>query len=388
MSTLTIARYELIRILRHKATYFILIILPLLLIFILGSALSNVFQAKDEVLHPARLVWVQEEAGPIVDGLVSYFEAPEISKLIAAEPAASRQEALDKLSRGEADAALIVPAGFHAAVMTGQEANWQYIPGKDQQANLIGKTVIRAFTDQVNSQQAFVMTLGPESLLRAHPSFQSTEGLDGYVELGKLHQTGKDYSAIQYYSAKMLVMFLLYAGMTAAISLVEEKENRTLQRLNSAPVRPISILFGKILGQSAISMIQAIVIISFTWLVYGVHWGESLIELAALCLLTILSSMGLAVIVAFLVSSYKAVMAVFQTLIIYMTFVSGGFNPDLGTFIQRLGQFTISQWASEGILKLMLGATSIAPYITVLICLCIGLLLVTAGMYRKVGYRQ
>jgi ABC-2 type transport system permease protein len=388
MSMLTIARYELIRILRHKATYFILLVLPLLLIFILGSALSNVFQVKDEALKQARLVWVQEESGPIAEGLAFYFEEPEISKLVAAERVDSREAALNRLADGTADVALIVPVGFHTSVMTGQEADWRYIPGKDSQANLIGKAVVQAFTSQINSQQAFAIALGPESLLNAQASMPSiSSSSDSLVTMGKLHQAGKDYSAIQYYSAKMLIMFLLYAGMNAAISLVQEKEDRTLQRLNSTPTRPISILLGKILGHSVISIFQAIIIVSFTWLVYDVHWGESLIKLAVLCLLTILASMCLAMLVAFLLSSFKAVMAVFQTLIICMTFVSGGFSPDVGPFIQQLSQYTISQWASDGILKLMLGASSVSQNATILLFFCIGLLLVTAGMYRKVGYR-
>lgn len=74
-----------------------------------------------------------------------------------------------------------------------------------------------------------------------------------YVETASLNEGGETYSAFQYYAAAMLIMFLLYSGLSASISLSEEKRKKTLYRLNSMPVSTLEIFMGKIAGNSLVA---------------------------------------------------------------------------------------------------------------------------------------
>lgn len=404
MNLIIIAIYEVRRMLRIRSVMLILIGLPLLLIFILGSALSSAFTVKDMEIEQLSIAVFAEDQGELINGLQAYLDSAQVSKYIVDIPTTSREAVIDLIKAREVDMGLIIPAGFSAAVFQGKSAEWEVIVGGNRTKNMTGNMLLQAFLDQTNRIQTEMIVLGPPSAgalggsadqvgasVKVGQSTQAAAPDNGSrVEIGKLSRSGLDYTATQYYAAAMLVMFLLYSGMSAAISLVNEKENHTLTRLMSLPLKPMQVFYGKLLGQTFISIGQASIIILATIFFYNVHWGNSVFYLLLLCLSTIFISMCLAIIVTMLVQSTKAVMSIFQALIILMSFVSGGYNPDVGPFLQSIAQFTISHWASRGLLRLMLEdkAEVILHHITILGSIGIGLFLISLTIYRKVGYHE
>ena len=59
--------------------------------------------------------------------------------------------------------------------------------------------------------------------------------------------------------------------------MAEERENRTLRRLMTTRTGKASVLTGKFLGLMLITLTQALILIVFTSLVYGVDWGNSVL---------------------------------------------------------------------------------------------------------------
>ncbi|MCZ4143022.1 ABC transporter, partial [Escherichia coli] len=57
-----------------------------------------------------------------------------------------------------------------------------------------------------------------------------------------------------------------------------------------------------------------------------------------------------------LFKSAPAANAALQTVIIAMTFVSGGFTPIPVEFVQRISEFTVNHWALQSFLAMMLKA--------------------------------
>jgi ABC-2 type transport system permease protein len=391
MKLLTIAFCEIRRMVRIRSVLLILMAMPLLLIFILGSALSSQFTMKDEQLNPMRVAIYNADHGELSAGLKAFLSSSTNSKFIIQIPVNSHEVIDQQIRAKKVDLGLVVPEDFSSAVMQGKAANWEIILGGDYNHNLVGSMLLQAFLDQTNRIQAEVMVLGP-NLSQTGLIGQQVQYSDNvsHVELGKLSRSGEDYTAMQYYAAMMLVMFMLYSGMSAAISMLNEKEGHTLMRLMSLPLKPTQVVFGKMLGQILLSVMQAAIIIGATALLYGVNWGHSLLFLILLCLLTILISMCLAMIVALLVKSSKAVQPIFQTLIIFMTFLSGGMSPEVGPFLDSIAKFTVSHWASDGFLQLMLGSNTelIMQHVTILGCMGLGLLMISLLMYRRVGYHE
>ncbi|GIP58629.1 ABC transporter permease [Paenibacillus woosongensis] len=396
MKLWTIAWFELRMLTRTRAVLLNLFLLPMVLIFILGNALSSNFKDEAEAsVEQARVLIVEPNTGGAVQGelevglgLREFLNSPEIKQRMRIEKTVSREEAVEALTRGEADFGVIIPSDFEERVTAGKEAQWELIPGKDSMKNYVAQMIFHAYLDEVNRMQAAIIALGPQGIGEAMGTMSGLEAT--YVETASLNEGGETYSAFQYYAAAMLIMFLLYSGLSASISLSEEKRKKTLYRLNSMPVSTLEIFMGKIAGNSLVAFLQAAVIICGTSWFYGVDWGRHLWMLALTCLLVVIASMMLAVILTLLTKSSAVARSAVVTVIVVMTFLSGGFQPLPMEIIQRMGEFTVNHWAMQAILRLMLGADpgEVMHYLMMLGLFC-GLLL-AAGIvsYRKVGYHE
>lgn len=385
-----VAKTEMTRMTRIRAFYFILFVLPFVLILILGNALSGMFDMKDREIEPVQVAFVNDDAGGLQDQIRTFFAAEEVGKYVLLVPFATRKEAEASIRAGESDFGLIVPAGFSDSVLHGQKAHWEFVYGRDRVKNRTAESVLGVFVEEANTVQAANLALGPVQAGSSGTASQAhDDGAAPLVKVGSLNEGGKGVTAIQYYAAAELVMFLLYGGMFAAISLAKEREQHTLSRLNAMPVSPSVLLAGKMLGQGLLAIVQAAVMIAGTSLLYGVDWGDHWGALAALVAGTIVASMGIAMLISLFARTHKAVMAVFQTIIIFMTLVSGGFTQVSG-LLERIGHFTVSFWSFDGLNRIMLGSgiRSVADHLTVLWAIAAGLLLISVAVYRKVGYRE
>jgi ABC-2 type transport system permease protein len=393
-NAVTIAIYELKRLSRLKSVMFVLFLMPLLLIFILGSALSTVFKVEDRVMKPVKMVIVQETPGKPGDPLFAFGKDAALLTWLDPVVMDSREAAERAVRTGEADYAVVIPEGFTEALMQGKQAEWELIRGKDHGQNIIAESVVNGYLNRINSIQATVLSqkhLGAEQLreLVKTASGPLEEEANASVEIDKL-SNGRTHTAGQYYATAMLIMFMLYSGMTAAISLVQEREQHTLTRLTSMPITMNQVILGKMAGNGFLSLLQCLIIIILSWLLYGVYWGKQPLLLLCICLLVIAASMSLSTIAAIVGKTTKGVTTMFQFLIIVMTFLSGGFLPDMGQLLRSWGNFTLNHWAMQGILRIMLDqeAAEVLPYVSVLLAVSLGLMLLSFMIFRRAGYHE
>lgn len=382
----TIVWFELRRMARNKTVLFNLFLLPMLLIFILGTSLSSFFGSTEEYVPEQVKVAIigVESMDSLPASFKAFIEAPDIAKVMVISMGLTRKEAESKLRSGSIDFAVTVPGDLDQQIASGSKTQLEMLLGKNHTRNLIAKTMIGTFMDEANSKQAQVSVAGPEVLVMGH----SMQERPSYVEIGKLNDKGKTYTAAQYYAASMLIMFLLYSGLMASNSLFSEKDGHTLYRLQSTPVSNATIFGGKILGCSIITLIQAFLIIVGSNVLYGVNWGDYVWLLMLVCVLITLASMTISIIVSMLIKTSSTATAIIQAVIIAMTFLSGGFTPLPMDFIQSLGEFTLNHWAMQGILRMMLNMelSQILTCIGVLGTISLGLSTAAMIAYRKVGY--
>ncbi|WP_334077472.1 ABC transporter permease [Paenibacillus sanfengchensis] len=391
MKLLTIIAFEVRKLIRARVVLFNLFLLPLLLIFILGNALSPMFDSgSDKTLEQVNVKLVRSAAEGGTDlGLDAFLVNPEIKETLRIDKAANRAEAEASLRSGNSDFAVVIPGDFEAKVTRGEAAKWEYILGKDQLKNHVAEMIFDAYLDEVNRTQASAIVLGPEAVTAAMRQVQQA-GDPTFVEMAPLSEQGESYSAFQYYAVSMLIMFLLYSGLMVNESLRSEIDNRTLYRLGSMPIGGLPIFAGKIIGNGLVTSLQATVIILGTSWLYGVEWGNHPFYLAAICGLVILCSMMLAVIVSLWSKSGATARTLVQVVAILMTFLSGGFQPIPVDLIQRLEDFTVNHWAMQGLLRIMLGADPAIIGHHILMLGIFGGVLMLIGIitYRKAGYHE
>lgn len=383
MNIITIATYELIRFFRMKSVFLILFLLPLVLIFILGSALSNIFVEQDRDIEQVGLAFYSADDGFLQEPITQFLQNDEMEKYVAIHPVQSRDEVVEMITGGKVDYGLVIPADFSEKIFAGQAAEWEQIRGSKQIKNMTAEAILSGFLEQTNMYQSAAVVLG-HNPLETGSVIQHSEVR--HVQSGSISRSDSQFTAFQYYAASMLIMFLLYSGMTMAISFVTERDDHTLMRLNSMPISSDQIILAKLIGNGLIAAIQALLIILFTALVYGVDWGKHYWIIAVIVLAVILISMSIGLILMVWLKTTKAVTIMFQAIIIVMTFLSGGFSPDIGSFLTGLGKFTVSFWATDGLLQVMLyhDSSAVLQHQLILVSISLVLLLTSFIVYRRV----
>ncbi|PYI54447.1 ABC transporter permease [Paenibacillus flagellatus] len=383
----TVMRTEIVRMTRTRAFYFVLFLLPFTLILILGNALEDAFSQEDRTIEPARVSVVLADGGALASGIRSFLDNKDMARYVTPAYVGTREEAEASVRAGDADFGLVVPAGFSESVLQGKPAEWEMMHGRDRLKNMTAENALGAFVRQTNAMQAIRIAMGGGPTASAGMTGTAPAG-DTPVRIGSLNKEAKSVSALQYYAAAELIMFLLYAGMLAANSLAREKAGHTLERLAAMPVSSSTVIAGKMLGQGLLALLQAAVIIGGTAWLYGVDWGNRWGLLALVVVIAVIASMSMALLVSLLVKSGRAAIAAFQTVIIVMTLLSGGFTQIHG-FLERAGHFTFSYWATDSVMRIMTGS-ELEPLlggIGIMAAIGATLLAVSIGVFRKVGYR-
>ncbi len=150
---------------------------------------------------------------------------------------------------------------------------------------------------------------------------------------------GQDFG--QYYLPGTLVLILLFTAIFATISIIEDRKEGFLQAVLVAPVPRWATVLGKILGGSAIALLQSLIFLLLA-LTLGVRPGllDGLAMVLLLALVAVeLTSLGF--IIAWRLDSTQGFHAIMNLLLMPMWLLSGAFFP-----IPSLQ--TESTWAEVG----------------------------------------
>jgi ABC-2 type transport system permease protein len=109
-----------------------------------------------------------------------------------------------------------------------------------------------------------------------------------------------------------LILILICALMTS-VTITREKEFGTMEVLLVSPLRPIQIIAGKVMPYFFLSLVNVILILVLSWLVFGLPVKGSIVLLLAECMLYILMSLTLGILISTFSSNMQQ--AIFISLI-------------------------------------------------------------------------
>ncbi len=365
--------------LRDRGALGILLGMPMLLIVILGSALGNISSNVSKI--PVAIV--NEDKGDVgakvTDG---FFTDESLVKLFNASRVNSASDAVASVQRGDLAGALIVPADLTRRLDSGRPSTLTvYVdPGRQVSATVFS-SVAQALSTRVSAASIAARTsVFYTQNVPAGPGFvygvvgqavSSASATDALSHVGMRESTsaqGVQVPTLSYYAAAMSVMFLLFGSMFGAFSLVRERDTWTLPRMLTTPATKTDIVGGKTLGVFFVGLAQFGVLFIFTNLI-GVRWGN-VAAIWLLAITTVLAASGLAVLIASLGRTVRAVSGFAQIFIQFMAAVGGSFIPvaQFPAWLQPLHYFSVNGWAIDGMLAAMRGGglLSVLPSVAAL----------------------
>ncbi len=392
------------------------IIMPLLLILVLGSALSNM--VSDKAPSIGRFdVGVVDESGAggsaaVVSSFREVLSQPSLKDLL--NPfTMSRDEAESAMRAGKLAGAVVFPKDYAAKIMSGQPASLEVLfdPGASYLKTTILKAVAQGYNDtvlavqfamqeaqaqvqaQTQAQAQAQAVPAPEQQLAAEMARRAAElGQQISAKLQAMsprirEETAKSsgvVNATQYYAITMTVMFLGFAGMTGLQSIIQEKDQRTMGRILAAPGSRLEFVAGKFLGVLFIAASQFIVLMVGTHFIYRVDWGSNWTGLFLLAAAYAITMSGLATLVSATTSNVKAAVTVWMLVIQVITALGGGMVPisQLPKSMTRIASVLPNYWATMGFFDLVSGETLAHLMPTILGLFAIGALSLAAGAWR------
>jgi ABC-2 type transport system permease protein len=384
MKALWIAAGNLRRMFRARANIFFVFVFPMLLILVLGATFGG--------SSVPRLGVVGQRSGPLGAALTRQLEhTPHLHVVDVADPAAL----LTQVERGNLAAGLVIPPGYSAAVRTGHGVALRYLARPDQSSRQLGETVRGAVAQQAALLGAARFAVAEH----AAPDFAAALAAAKRVSPDVPAVTVRQSSAgTALFSSSLgqfdegawteLLLFLFLTALTGAVALIENRRLGLSRRMLATPTAPGTVIAGEALGRVLVGIVQALVIIFGSALLFGVRWGQPA-GVAAVVVLFIGVGAGAGVFLGTLFRNEQQAGAVSLLLGLGLGALGGCMVP-LEVFspaMRRVAHITPQAWGNDAFARLVgHGATisGILPQLGVLAAYAAVLLALAAWRLRRV----
>jgi drug efflux transport system permease protein len=279
---LALLRKEAYHIRRDRRTLAVVLALPVVQVLLFGSAIrTDVKQARLAIVDQA-----PDEATLV---LRNRFAASDAFRIVEVTP---RTSDLDRLFRtGKAQAGVVLPVGFAGDLDDGAGASVLIVvdatdPNIGSVLHAYAEAVIRGFERERPTGRR-PLQIAATTRMRFNPTRESSN---------------------LFVPGLMAFVLTILATLMTAISLTREKESGTIEALLVSPLRPWSIIVGKVFPYLVIGAVAALLIIVEARLVFHVPLRGSVVLLAAEAVLFILASLALGILVSTRTSSQRVAM--------------------------------------------------------------------------------
>jgi ABC-2 type transport system permease protein len=327
-----IASKEVKRDFRDVRTLIFMLAFPIVLMLVLGSALTNAFDSKIELKD---MTVLYKDAG---GAFSPYFEAfaKEVEKSgIHFKPASADEDGIKEVEDKHYTGYLEI---------TGQGVHL-YGSSQDSIESNIVQGMLTAFIDQYNVA-AEVSKVDP----KAAGTVFSGSAPHTYIQETTLNSS-KQPGSMDYYAIAMTTMIALYGAMSASYLLSGERIRRTADRLIAAPINKAEIFTGKVLGSIVVNSLCLLIVVLFSKFAFHAYWGDHLGQVFAVLLTEVLLAVSFGLGISYLAggAARMIVLAVVQV----ASFLGGAYFPTgdaEGTFWTNLSPL---RWANTAITQII-----------------------------------
>jgi ABC-2 type transport system permease protein len=300
--------------------------------------------------------------------------------------ASSLDEIRSLVQKGEVDGGIVIPNNFTSSIMSGEQGTVIIVTDQSNpQISATMQAVLNGVFDQMGTMlaQQRVQSLNPA--INASTALAIVKPYDVKTE-GAVSGHSSYFDFIAPGIMAMTVMMSVMTGLPAAIS--QEKEVGTLDGMMVAPINRLSIILGKTLAQTARGLLQGILILALSVILFGVNIQGNILLVFGLLLLGVFSFVGLGVVITSFAKDQETAMMLMMTLMFPMMFLSGVFFPiqQMPWYMQGVSKFLPLTYASTALRKVMVlgaGIPEIATELTVLIVFGVIMTAIAVPVFKR-----
>lgn len=308
----TIIKYTLLSNVKDVKTMISHVLSPIILMVILGSALSGAFDATS--LGNIKVGIVVGKETDFSENLRTYFnEETDYVTLVEYETFEAVKDAVES---GDVSVAIEIPKDMDEKIAAGEKSEVSlWTANKNSYQTTVVSTLLSACMDATNTILTEIEYGTP------NPSYELKETLDDNT----ITIDGNRAGSMDYYAVTIMVMTLMYGTAVSAKEFEVNLKGEMGKRLRNTSAGTVSVLSGKIISSIVIIFIQGMIIVLLSKFVFGANWGDNIGLIMGYVALGSLFSAELGIMVCILVNNAELVGGVLTMLVPAMTLMSGGF---------------------------------------------------------------
>lgn len=358
-----LAKKDLVLFLRDKKALALTFMLPILLISVFFFAFGGSGGGNEDSNTPVVSLLVAD-----MDSTASSIQFVSRLDSLAGLRLDKNRDTVwlqENVANGRRPAGLVLKEGFEESLLAGQQLPAELIfdSGRPMEMGILAQILNSEFgafagpfmgkaqaKKQMMEQFGMSEEVAENLLAQGDGSASSSGGPPGYFQAREVIGERENNLSLIQAVAGTAVMLLLFsvAGMGAA--LLAEKEEGTLKKLLLSPVKPMHILYGKLLSTSLIAVAQLIVMFVFAAIAFKLDLFSNLPALMLMIFCTAIACASLGVMLAAVCTSRKQVDGLATIIILVMSAIGGSMMPVvfMPEFIQKLAVGTINFWSIQG----------------------------------------
>lgn len=371
MRILSIVVKELKHNLRDRKAMALMIVFPIVLIVILGTAFSKIMGDNID-LGEIKVIYTIQGKGNMSS---AFDELKESLKQydVSFTHTDNNEKAIESIQNSE-----------YSCYVVFNENNKEIKLYKNDRYNFNAsfiEGILNTFIQRYNVISKIVASnpkVIPEIVKDNKANFVSLESLD------KGHQP----RAIDYYGVTMTTLIVMYAAMTAGYGMNSERVRNTINRMFVSPLKKQEIFAGKVIGFLLITMIQIGVVVLFGRYVIKVNWGDNMGIILAVLSAEIAMSISIGIAVSFFAKSEGAMTGILNLIIPTTIFLGGGYVP-LEEFnskiIDTLSKISPVRWVNDSMFNVIYRNDygTVIPAILINIAIALVLLVFASLAFRR-----
>jgi len=390
--SLRIARKDLTELFRNRLGLVLLILMPLFMMVMIGF----IYPSNGNSVSNLPVALVNEDAGfgnstiASQTFIIGLQQINSRTSMMALSNASSVDDIKHLVQKGDIQGGIVIPSNFTKSILNGEQGTLIIITDQSNpQISATIQTILSAVFDQMGTM------LAQQNVQRLNPAINATNSL-AIVKPYNVQTEGVVPGTPSYFDfiapgiMAMTVMMSVMTGLPVAIS--QEKEIGTLDGMMVAPINRLSIILGKTLGQTARGLLQGVIILVLSAVLFHVTIQGSILLVFALLLLGVFSFVGLGIVITSFAKDQETAQMMMMTLMFPMMFLSGVFFPiqQMPWYMQDISRVLPLTYASQALRKVMVlgaGIPDITIELTVMIVFGAIMTAIAVPVFRRMMTR-
>ncbi len=313
------------------------------------------------------------------------------------------------VKKGDEAAVLVFHKGFSDSLKAGSKPpiEFEYDASKEAEVGILqgaltgqlmgiigggsmAKNTLSKFDDEYPNMDSLSRARIHEQILKGFSGGDTKQQSESFIKSTPLIAEEENSPGLIHAVAGTAIMMLLFSVVGMGASLLDEKQEGTLKKLLYSPIRPNSIMFGKMIYANLISIFQLAVMFIFAKVFFGLDIFPHLLQLILMIIATAYACSSFGMLIASFAKSRQQVQGMSTLIVLVMSCLGGSMIPSFAMplFMQKMSVFTVNYWGIQGFYDIFwrmlpINDTTFLSRIVVLLLIGTALNFIALQMFKK-----